>query len=72
MADALNHNLFSTTGTLYFIGGLLTIVIIGLFILLLAVIVEVVAWITMPTIMPSKRRTTYFYSFEPKVEEPVF
>ncbi len=70
IAEALDHDIFSVVGTLYFIGGLLTIVGIGLLLILFAVIIEIVAWATMPTIRPSRRRQPAFqYGSEP--EEPV-
>ncbi len=71
IAEALNHGLFSTTGTLYFIGGILTIVIIGALILLIAIIVELVAWATMPTKKPSTGEQPPPPSGATGVEEPI-
>lgn len=71
IAEVLNHGLFSTTGTLYFIGGILTIVLIGFLIILVAVIVELVAWATMSTKKPSTGEQPPPSPTATGVEEPV-
>ncbi|OYT38417.1 MAG: hypothetical protein B6U89_05985 [Desulfurococcales archaeon ex4484_58] len=52
MGDTLNHGLFRTTGTLYFISAILSIILIGILLLFATIIVELVAWATMPTTLP--------------------
>jgi uncharacterized membrane protein len=49
----LNVNMFHTTGLLYLIGAALTIVIVGLFIVLIAEILQIVAFFSIPEQPPS-------------------
>jgi uncharacterized membrane protein len=46
-------DLFKTTGLVYFIGALTLIVIIGIFIILIAQILEIVSFFTLPENLPS-------------------
>jgi len=48
----LNVNMFNTTGLLYLIGAALTIVLVGLFIILIAEILQIVAFFSIPDQMP--------------------
>lgn len=41
-------DLFKTTGMLYFIGAITVIIIVGLFILLIAIILEIVSYFSLP------------------------
>ena len=59
-------NLFKTTGTLYLIGAITTIVLIGIFILFIGRIVEIIAYFSLPddltrnkSIEKSERRCLY-------------
>ncbi|ADI32561.1 DUF996 domain-containing protein [Staphylothermus hellenicus] len=49
IADTFKHNIFHTVGTIYFIGAILTIILVGFIILLIGNIIELVAWATLPT-----------------------
>jgi uncharacterized membrane protein len=49
----LNVNMFHTTGLLYLIGAALTIVIVGLLIVLIAEILQIVAFFSIPDQLPS-------------------
>jgi len=49
----LNVNMFHTTGLLYLIGAALTIVIVGLLIVLIAEILQIVAFFSIPEQLPS-------------------
>lgn len=48
-------NLFKTTGTVYFIGAITTIVLIGFLILLVARIIEIIAYFSLPDKLPEKQ-----------------
>jgi len=48
IAEHTEVNLFKTTGTLYFIGAITTIVLIGFFILFIGGIVEIIAYFSLP------------------------
>jgi uncharacterized membrane protein len=48
MADKLNVGTFRTAGMLYFVGALLTIIIVGFLILFIAFILQVVAFFSIP------------------------
>ena len=52
MATRLNVGTFKTAGTLYFIGAILTIILVGLVILFVAAIVQIIAFFGMPDSVP--------------------
>jgi uncharacterized membrane protein len=52
MAAKLNVGTFKTAGTLYFIGAILTIILVGLIILFIAAIVQIVAFFAIPDSVP--------------------
>jgi len=52
MATRLNIGTFRTAGTLYFIGAILTLILVGLIILLIAAIVQIVAFFAIPDSVP--------------------
>ncbi|HZY46731.1 MAG TPA: DUF996 domain-containing protein [Candidatus Bathyarchaeia archaeon] len=54
IATRLNVNMFSTTGLLYLIGAALTIVFVGLIIVLIAEILQIVAFFSIPDQLPSQ------------------
>jgi uncharacterized membrane protein len=60
-------DLFKTTGLVYFIGALTLIVIIGIFIILIAQILEIVSFFTLPENLPS---TPVPATTEPPKTEP--
>lgn len=49
IADTFKHNIFHTVGTVYFIGAVLTIILVGLIIIFIGTIIELIAWATLPT-----------------------
>lgn len=53
MARSLNHRFFSVVGTVYLAGAVLTIAAIGFLILFVGMVIELVAWATLPTSRPS-------------------
>ena len=52
MATKLNISTFRTAGTLYFIGAILTIILVGLVVLLVAAIVQIIAFFAIPDTVP--------------------
>ena len=54
IADYTKVDLFRTTGLLYFIGSLSLIVVIGIFIILVAMILEIVSYFKLPDKLPKK------------------
>jgi len=52
IAKHTNVKLFETTGTLYFIGAITSIILIGLLILFIARIVEIIAYFSLPDSLP--------------------
>ena len=52
MATKLNISTFRTAGTLYFIGAILTIILVGLIVLLIAAIVQIIAFFAIPDTVP--------------------
>jgi len=52
MATRLNIGTFKTAGTLYFIGAILTIVLVGFIILFIAAIVQIIAFFAIPDSVP--------------------
>lgn len=52
MATKLNIGTFRTAGTLYFIGAILTIILVGLVVLLIAAIVQIIAFFAIPDAVP--------------------
>jgi len=55
IAEYTDVDLFKTTGLLYFIGALTLIILIGLLIILVARILEIVAYFSLPEELPSKQ-----------------
>ena len=54
IAEHTKVGLFKTTGTAYFIGAITTIVLIGFLILLIARIIEIIAYFSLPDKLPTK------------------
>ena len=52
MATRLNIGNFRTAGTLYFIGAILTIILVGFIVLLIAAIVQIIAFFAIPDSVP--------------------
>jgi uncharacterized membrane protein len=52
MATRLNIGTFKTAGTLYFIGAILTIILVGFIILFVATIVQIIAFFAIPDSVP--------------------
>ena len=57
IAEHTKQNLFKTTGTIYFIGAITLIVLVGALIILIAKIIEIVAYLTLPDQLPSPVQT---------------
>ena len=57
IAEHTKVSLFKTTGTAYFIGAITTIVLIGFLILLIARIIEIIAYLSLPDKLPTKTGT---------------
>ncbi|MBO8173927.1 MAG: DUF996 domain-containing protein [Thermococcus sp.] len=55
IAEYTGVDLFKTTGLLYFIGALTAIILIGLLVILVARILEIVAYFSLPEELPSKQ-----------------
>lgn len=53
IARSLNHRSFSIVGTVYLVGAVLTIVAIGFLVLFVGMVIELIAWATLPTSRPS-------------------
>ncbi len=53
IAEHTKVNLFKTTGTVYFIGAITTIVLIGFLILFIARIIEIIAYFSLPDKLPT-------------------
>ena len=58
--------MFSTVALLYIIGAILTVIMIGVFIILIAAILEIVAFFSLPDSTPESSAST------PAEEEVVF
>jgi uncharacterized membrane protein/ribosomal protein L40E len=58
IADRLNVGTFRTAGTLYFVGAILTIVLVGVIILFVAYIVQIIAFFSIPESLPSMQAST--------------
>jgi uncharacterized membrane protein len=54
IAEHTKVDLFKTTGLVYFIGAITTIVLIGFLILLIARIIEIIAYFSLPDKLPTK------------------
>jgi len=52
IAEHTKQNLFKTTGTIYFIGAITLIAIVGILIILIAKIIEIVAYFSLPDQLP--------------------
>ncbi|HID25326.1 MAG TPA: DUF996 domain-containing protein [Thermoplasmata archaeon] len=52
IAEHTNVKLFATTGLLFFIGAITLIILVGIFILLIATILEIVAFFSLPETLP--------------------
>ncbi len=57
IAEHTKVNLFKTTGTVYFIGAITTIVLIGFLILFIARIIEIIAYFSLPDKLPTEAET---------------
>jgi len=53
MATKLNISTFRTAGTLYFVGALLTIVLVGFLVLLVAFIMQIIAFFSIQDVQPA-------------------
>jgi len=53
-ADILGEKSFSTAATLYFIGAILTIILIGLILIFISAIILTIAFFSMPETIPEK------------------
>lgn len=53
IAEHTKVDLFKTTGTVYFIGAITTIVVIGLLIIFIARIIEIIAYFSLPDKLPT-------------------
>jgi uncharacterized membrane protein len=58
IAEKTKVDLFKTTGTVYFIGAITAIVLIGFLILLIARIIEIIAYFSLPDNLPEKTTDT--------------
>lgn len=58
MAAKLSVGTFRTAGTLYFVGALLTIVLVGFLLLLVAFILQVIAFFSIPEVQPTTQAPT--------------
>jgi len=58
IAEHTNVGLFKTTGLVYFIGALTLIIIIGAVIILIAKIMEIIAFFSLPDTLPKAAKTT--------------
>jgi uncharacterized membrane protein len=54
IAEQTKVKLFKTTGTVYFIGAITTIILVGFLILLIARIIEIIAFFSLPDKLPTK------------------
>ncbi|MCS7094800.1 MAG: DUF996 domain-containing protein [Thaumarchaeota archaeon] len=54
----LRVSMFSTAGKLYFYGALLTIILVGFILILIAEILQVIAFFSMPESLPSTKPTS--------------
>ncbi|UCB58589.1 MAG: DUF996 domain-containing protein [Thermoplasmatales archaeon] len=54
IAEHTKVNLFKTTGLVYLIGAITTIILIGFLILLIARIIEIIAYFSLPDKLPTK------------------
>jgi uncharacterized membrane protein len=54
IAEHTKVNLFKTTGTVYFIGAITAIIVIGFLILLIARIIEIIAYFSLPDKLSTK------------------
>ena len=52
MSTRLNIGYFKTAGTLYFIGAILTIILVGFIILFVAAIIQIIAFFGIPDAVP--------------------
>lgn len=57
IAGYTDVNMFSTVGTLYLIGAALLIVMIGALILIVAKVLEIIAFFSLPETLPTKSQT---------------
>lgn len=53
ISEHTNVGLFKTTGLVYFIGAITTIIVIGIFIMFIAKILEIIAFFSLPDQLPS-------------------
>jgi uncharacterized membrane protein len=70
IAEHTKVDLFKTTGLVYFIGAITLIVIIGIFILIIAKILEIVAFFTLPENLPGATEIPKTVTEPPKTTTP--
>ncbi len=58
IAEHTKVDLFKTTGLIYFIGAITTIIIIGLIIIFIARIIEIIAYFSLPDNLPEEKKET--------------
>lgn len=56
IAEHTKVDLFKTTGLIYFIGAITTIIIIGLIIIFIARIIEIIAYFSLPDNLPEEKK----------------
>jgi len=54
IADRTDVHLFRTTGFIYFLGAILLIIVIGIFFMMVAKILEIIAYFRLPAKLPAK------------------
>ncbi len=58
IAEHTKVDLFRTTGTVYFIGAITTIIVVGLIIIFIARIIEIIAYFSLPDNLPEAKKDT--------------
>jgi uncharacterized membrane protein len=58
IAEHTKVDLFKTTGLIYFIGAITTIIIVGLIIIFIARIIEIIAYFSLPDNLPEAKKDT--------------
>jgi uncharacterized membrane protein len=70
IAEHTKVDLFKTTGLVYFIGAITLIAIVGVFILIVAKILEIVAFFTLPENLPATTESSNTVTEPPKTVTP--
>jgi uncharacterized membrane protein len=70
IAEYTKVDLFKTTGLVYFIGAITLIVIIGIFIIIVAKILEIVAFFSLPENLPTATETPKTVTEPPNTTTP--